>query len=286
MRQLASLVGGGQQLLGEGVAFGAGDDHVRQRRRQGVGARRQQRGQLLVLERSKLQHQRRARAPDALGQPAHPRGRGLVRAVGRQQQHPPVAEVVGEEDDQVERGGVGPVQVLEHQQHRRGGRAVDAAPASPGTRAAASPPPPIGLQASSRRRASTNGWYGSSVPTRSIEAPEQGLEPPAGACRSSDASRVLPMHLPATGAVVPPPPRRVEGAPELPELADVGRLLARAEPPSRQYRPADPGAEGARTHPAAGGYVGRRRGYDRPTDATQPLHGDDPVDPTDTRRPG
>jgi hypothetical protein len=83
----------------------------------------QQRRQLPAVERAELQHQRRTRAPHALSQPAHARSRrGLVRAVGRQQQHPPVAQVVGEEDDQVERRGVGPVQILQHQQHRCGGR--------------------------------------------------------------------------------------------------------------------------------------------------------------------
>jgi hypothetical protein len=126
-RQLAAPVPGGEELLGEeGIAVGAGDDRLRQRRRQGsIGAGREQRRQLLVLERTELQHQRGAGAPDAVGEPAHALCRGeLVRAVGRQQQDRPVVEVVGEEDDEVERGGVGPVQVLEHQQQRCGGRAA------------------------------------------------------------------------------------------------------------------------------------------------------------------
>jgi hypothetical protein len=98
--------GGGEELLGEErVALGAGDDRVGQRRRgRGVGVGPEQRRQLLALERSELEQQRGARAPDAVGEPAHALGRGeLVRAVGRQQHDPPVAEVVGEEDDQVER---------------------------------------------------------------------------------------------------------------------------------------------------------------------------------------
>jgi hypothetical protein len=118
-RQGAALTAGGEELLGvEGVAFGAGDDRVRQRPWRGsVGVGREQRRQLLAVEWAELDHQRRARAPDAVGKPAHALGRGgLVRTVGRQLQDSPVLEVVREEDDQIERGGVGPVQVLEHQQ--------------------------------------------------------------------------------------------------------------------------------------------------------------------------
>jgi hypothetical protein len=87
-RQLTTpIAGGGEELLGEeGVAFGAGDDRIGQRCRQGaVGASLQQRRQLVVLERTDLQHQCRARAPDAIGKPAHTLGRcGLVRSAGRQ----------------------------------------------------------------------------------------------------------------------------------------------------------------------------------------------------------
>ena len=157
-----SLAGGGEELLGEeGVALGAGDDRVRQRRRRrSVGASREQRRQLLVLERSELEHERRARAPDAVGKPAHALGRReLVRAVGREQQNRPVVEVVREEDDEIERRRVGPVQILEHEQHGRGGGAVaeqrERLLEHPQLRAAA------GLDrrsSPSGRRASTNGW--------------------------------------------------------------------------------------------------------------------------------
>jgi hypothetical protein len=123
----APLAAGVEQLLGEeGVALGAGDDRRRERRRQRrVGVRLQQRCQLIVAERAELQHQRRARAAHATGQPAHAPGRGvLVRAVGPELEDRQVVQVVGEEDDQVERGGVGPVEVLQHQQQRRAGRAL------------------------------------------------------------------------------------------------------------------------------------------------------------------
>ena len=112
------VAGGGEELLGEErVALGTRDDRGRDRRRRGsVGARREQLRQLLVAERSELEQQRRARAPHAIGEPAHALGRrGLVGAVGRQQQDPPIVEVVREEDDEIERRRVSPVQVLEHE---------------------------------------------------------------------------------------------------------------------------------------------------------------------------
>ena len=49
---------------------------------------------------------------------------GLVGAVGREQQNRPVVEVVREEDDEIERRRIGPVQILEHEQHRCGSRAL------------------------------------------------------------------------------------------------------------------------------------------------------------------
>jgi hypothetical protein len=127
VRQLAALVARrGQELLGvERIAFGAGEDLVGQRPRRCAGARSEQRRQLLALERPQLDQERRARALDAVGEPAHAlRRRGLVLAVGGHQQHAPIVEVVREVDDEVERRRVGPVQVLEHQQHRRVRRAV------------------------------------------------------------------------------------------------------------------------------------------------------------------
>lgn len=62
-RELPALVArGGEEFLGEeGVAFGAVDDRVGQRRQQsGVGVRCEQRCHLLVLERSEFEHVRRA----------------------------------------------------------------------------------------------------------------------------------------------------------------------------------------------------------------------------------
>ena len=55
--------------------------------------------------------------------------------------------------------------------------------------------------------ASTNGWYGSSVPTRSRQRPTSVSNPAARACAASSlTSRVLPIPAsPATSTVDPPP---------------------------------------------------------------------------------
>ena len=163
-RELAALVaGGGEELLGEErVAFGAGDDRVVSAAGgRSAGVSREQRRQLVALERSELEHERRARAPDAVGEPAHALGRrGLVGAVGREQQNPAVVEVVREEDDEIERRRVGPVQILEHEQHGRGGCAVgeqrERLLEHAQLRAAACPS--TCRSSPSGRRASTNGW--------------------------------------------------------------------------------------------------------------------------------
>ena len=68
-----------------------------------VGVRREKRRQLLAFERRELEHERRARAPDPVLEPPHARGRRwLVRAVGPEQQNLLVADVVREEDEEVE----------------------------------------------------------------------------------------------------------------------------------------------------------------------------------------
>lgn len=119
----AAVARGSEELLGEeGVALRAGDDPVHHGRRQGsAGTGREQRGQLVPPERAELEHERRAGAPDPLRQPPHPPGRsGLVGPVGRKQQNRSVADVMREEDDQIEGRGIGPVQILQHKQHGRG----------------------------------------------------------------------------------------------------------------------------------------------------------------------
>ncbi len=90
-----------------------------------VGVSREQLRKLLPLERPELEDKGRARAPDAVGEPSHSLGRcGVVGAVGRDQQNRPVLEVVREEDDEIERRDIGPVQILEHEHYRGGGGAL------------------------------------------------------------------------------------------------------------------------------------------------------------------
>ena len=119
-RELCALLARRREELlhEEGISLRAGHDRVCQGHRQGVAVSRQERRQVVVLERSEFDHVRGARAADPVLEPPHARGRrGLVRAVGREQQNRPVMEVVRKEDDEIERGRVGPVQILEHQQH-------------------------------------------------------------------------------------------------------------------------------------------------------------------------
>jgi len=64
---------------------------------------REKRRQLVTFERCELEHERRAGAPDTVLEPPESRGgRGLVRAVGREQHNLLVADVVREEDEEVE----------------------------------------------------------------------------------------------------------------------------------------------------------------------------------------
>ena len=123
---VVSLADRAEQLLGkERVALRAGQDRVCHRRRQGAGARVEQRRELRALERPELEDLPRAGAPDAVGQPMQPgRRRRLVGAQRREQEDAPGVEVVREVDDDVKRRGVGPVQVLENEQHGDGGGAL------------------------------------------------------------------------------------------------------------------------------------------------------------------
>jgi hypothetical protein len=120
----ADLARGGEELLGEeGVPLRAGHDLVRHGRRQrSLAVSREERRQLVALERAEIEDERRAGASDSVGKPSHALTRGgLVCAVGREHENRPVVEVVREEDDEVEGRDIGPVQILEHEQHRCGG---------------------------------------------------------------------------------------------------------------------------------------------------------------------
>ena len=78
-----------------------------------------------MRKRSELERERRAGAQDAVGESAHTLDRReLVRTVRREEQNPPVVEVVREEDDEIERRRIRPMQILEHEQHGHGRRAL------------------------------------------------------------------------------------------------------------------------------------------------------------------
>ena len=177
-----------------------------------VGTSRKQRRQLVAFQRPEARAGPPSPNAGRVRKAAHAlRGRQLVRAVGREQQNLPVVEVVREEDEEIERRRIGPVQVLEHEQHRRGGCPVgeqrERVLEHPQLRAG--PPPDLPEARPSGRSASTNGWYGSSVPTRSIDRPSRTSNPASRArLASSDASRLLPMPAsPATRTVAPLPAR-------------------------------------------------------------------------------
>ena len=126
-RKLSLVARGSEEFFGkEGVAFGAGNNRAGQRRLQRrVGAGREQLHQLLILERAQLEHEPRVRASDAVREPAHAlHRRELVWAIGREQQNLLVDEVVREEDEEIERRRVSPVQIVEHDQHRCESRSV------------------------------------------------------------------------------------------------------------------------------------------------------------------
>ncbi len=89
-------------------------------RRGRVGVSREQRRQLVAGERAELEQDRGARVLHAVCEPSHVLGRRkLVRAVGREHQELTIGEVVGEEDDEIERRAICPVQVFEHEQYGR-----------------------------------------------------------------------------------------------------------------------------------------------------------------------
>ncbi len=126
-RQPNVVVAGGEELLGEeGVALRPGKDRVRHGRGQGrTAAGRDERCQLVSLERTELENERRRGSANPVDEPRHPSRRGgFVCAVRREEEHRAVLEVVREVDDKVERRVVGPVHVLEHEQHGDGGRAL------------------------------------------------------------------------------------------------------------------------------------------------------------------
>ena len=135
---------------------------------------------------------------------------GSSRAVGREQHDPPVARrcARGRRRDRAStcRPSAGP---------RAPAAPARGSPSSASARSnTRSCEPPPRRELAERRSASTNGWYGSSVPTRSIERPSRTSKPASRARRAtSEASRVLPMPAsPATRTVAPLPARAASSA--------------------------------------------------------------------------
>ncbi len=202
----------------------------------------QQRRQLLVREPPELEPEHRSPAPDAVRHPAHPlRRRDLVRAIGRECEHPLVGEVVGEKDEEVERGGVGPVQVLEHEKHGDEGRSVGEHheglledPQLGALHALG------GLPQLPERTQSLDVWLVGQLRTDEIDCPaEEDLEPGGTrTLRELGRERALPdarfsgNEDRRTG----PRMRRVERVAELPELADASdEHVARTHPVPGRY---------------------------------------------------
>ena len=124
-RLRVAVAGGGEQLLGQErvAARAAGDLGGGGGIGRGAEDRRQQVADLDRRERRELQPPRARGAAD-LREPGAQSGppRHLVAAVGGDEQDPLVPERPGQEAGEVERRAVGPVDVLEHEHERRGGR--------------------------------------------------------------------------------------------------------------------------------------------------------------------
>ena len=248
----ARVAGAGEKLLGEeGVALGAGDDLVRQPRRQrAVGTSCKQRRQLVAFQRPEAEQDRRSRTLDAIRKAAHAlRRRRLVRAIGGEQQNRPAVEVVREEDGEIERRGIRPVQVLEHEQHRccsvgeQRERVLEDLQLRAGPRLVHRPRLP------ERTKGIEEGLIRQLCADEVDRAPEQDLEPGfAGTSRElGRESALADAGFPgdedrrtASGS------GRIDSALELPELAyTTDEDLARASHHFGQYRALPPAARRA-----------------------------------------
>ena len=173
--------------------------------------------------------------------------------VGGKQQNAPVVEVVRKEDDEIEGRRVRPVQVLKHGSTGvSAARWVSSASVSSNTRSCEPAVCPSRRSSPSGRRASTNGWYGSSVPTRPMECPRRTSNPvPRARVASSAASRVLPIPASPSTRTAPPRPARV--ASRAPSSSRSSRARPTMSPRAsiRPYRARRPAGEGPDQHSAA-----------------------------------
>ena len=118
MRQRFSRAAGCEQFLGEErVPRRPGDDGVELcRGRSSVGVVVEQRSEIGVGQRRQFDDERCLAAAHAFRQPDHAFRSRLCGATRRDEHHRHVDDVVGQEDDEVERRDVGPVQILQHDQ--------------------------------------------------------------------------------------------------------------------------------------------------------------------------
>ena len=120
-RQCLPRSAGRQQLLGEErVPRSTGDDGVQYgRSRSCVGSSVEQRSHIGIGQRREIEHERSLATAHTIGQPEHAlRLPGLGRATRRHEHQRQIHHVVSQEDDEVERRRVGPVEILQDDQQR------------------------------------------------------------------------------------------------------------------------------------------------------------------------
>ena len=161
------------------------------------------------------------------------RERGGVGAVGQQEHQRPARKVIGHVAQQVERGGVGPVEVLHHDQQRiLARRAARPGCARPGRSGAAAAPAPRRRAAPPRPRAR------SSAPVRS--------RPPPRPSRRGRGDR-RPASAGRPPASPPGPPRRPRGTARRTPRRSARRATSTrpGAPPCRAAGPRPPGGPAA-----------------------------------------
>ena len=140
----------------------------------------EQRCQRVGLQGTEVENDRRAGASNPVRKPPNALGRrGFIRAVSRDQENGPVVQVVREEDHEVERRDISPVQVLKHEHERcRGCPVGEKGKGVLEHSLLRAKGPPLDLPRVPER---TQGLYerlvGQFRPDEVDRAPEEGLEP-------------------------------------------------------------------------------------------------------------
>ena len=219
-----------------------------------VGARREQRRQLLAVERPELEQRAprpsagRRRRAGACARPTRARRRGRSRAAGRAGSSRLCARKTTRSSVEVS------AQCRSSSTSSTGAaaaRSASSASVSSNTCSCEPARPSAPRARPSGRSASTNGWYGSSVPTRSIERPSRTSNPRRGrAARArtrAGSCRCPPPRRRGRSRRCPPAPRRAR-ARALRARVRARRTLRSREPPSRPVsrRRADAARYGSR----------------------------------------